>query len=137
MTPRNPWRRTRRSELATLAWMTLGIIITFTLLCAGIACAMPETPQQDGKFLYTLGEVGIGYGDASMVIVAGHEVCNLLDAGGPIELIIDVLDRTTQLGKRGALTFVRVSIAAYCGRHGDAMRPHRGGDATKVLGVIA
>ena len=135
MTPRNPWRKSRRSELVTLAWLTVSII-TFVLLCAGIACAMPETPQQDGKFLYTLGEVGIGYGDASMVIVAGHEVCNLLDAGGSLELVIDTLDRTTQLGKRGALTFVRVSIAAYCGRHGDAMRPHRGGDATKVLGVV-
>ena len=137
MTPRNPWRKSRRSELATLAWLTVSIIITFVILCAGIACAMPETPQQDGKFLYTLGEVGIGYGDASQVIVAGHEVCNLLDAGGTIELVVDVLDRTTQLGKRGALTFARVSVAAYCGRHGDAIRPHRDGSATRVLGVIA
>lgn len=138
MTPRNPWRRSIRRELATIAVLTVTIIATFTVLCIGIACATPpQTPQQDGKFLFTLGESGIGYGDATQVIIAGHEVCNLLDAGGTIELVIDILDRTTQLGKRGALVFARISVAAYCGRHGDALRPHRGGDGSRNVGVIA
>lgn len=135
MTPRNPWRRSVCRD-AALAVLVATILATFALLCVGIAYAAPETPQQDGKFLFTLGESGIGYGDATQVIVAGHEVCNLLDAGGSIGLVIDTLDRTTQLGKRGALTFARISVAVYYGRHGDALRPHRGGDATRTVGVI-
>lgn len=135
MTPRKPWRRSR--DLATVFWLTISIIITFAILCAGLAYSMPETPQQDGRFLFTLGEVGIGYGDATQVIIAGHEVCNLLDAGGTVDMAVDVLERNTSLNRSWSMLFAQISIAAYCGRHGDAMRPHRGGDATKVLGVIA
>ena len=135
MTPRKPWRRSR--DLATVFWLTISIIITFTLLCAGLAYSMPETPQQDGRFLFTLGEVGIGYGDATQVIIAGHEVCNLLDAGGTVDMAVDVLERNTSLNRSWSMLFAQISIRSYCGRHGDAMRPRRGGDATKVLGVIA
>lgn len=136
MTPRNPWRRTRRRELTTIAALTVSIIVTFALLCAGLAYSMPETPQQDGHFLITLGEHGIGYGDASQVLTAGHSVCDLLDAGGSIELVIDTLTRTTQLGRQGSMVFAAISIAAFCGWHGDAARPNPGG-GTRVLGVIA
>ena len=136
MTPRNPWRRTRRRELTTIAALSVSIIVTFALLCAGLAYSMPETPQQDGRFLISLGEAGIGYGDANTVIIAGHEVCNLLDAGGGIELVIETLDRTTQLGRKGALVFATISIANFCGRHGDVLRPHRGGPGQRNVGVI-
>lgn len=138
MTPRNPWRRSRRRELTTIAALTVSIIVTFALLCAGLVhAAPPETPQQDGKFLFALGQAGFGYESATPVIVAGHTVCELLDAGGTVSQAAESIMGTTNLNRSWSLLFVHISIAAYCGRHGDALRPHKGGDATRVLGVIA
>lgn len=137
MTPRNPWRRSLRRELTTIAALTIGIIVTFTLLCAGIACSAPETPQQDGKFLFSLGEAGFGYDSATQVIIAGHLVCDLLDHGGTVDDVVTGLIRSTPLDRSYALKFTAISIANFCGRHGDALRPHRGGSEVQRLGVIA
>lgn len=134
MTPRNPWNRRRRP--GTVFWLTISILVTSSLLCTWIAHAAPETPQQDGRFLFSLGEHGISYGDATQVIVAGHEVCNLLDAGAGIELVVSTLDRTTQLGRRGAMVFAAISIANFCGWQGDALRPHKGGPGQRNVGAI-
>lgn len=137
MTPRNPWRRTRSRHLTTIAALTVSIIVTLTLLCAGIVYAAPETPQQDGKFLFSLGEAGFGYESATDVIIAGHLVCDLLDHGGTVNDVVVELLRNTPLDRAYALKFAAISIANYCGRHGDALRPHRGGSGTQRLGVIA
>lgn len=137
MTPRNPWRRNPRRELTTIAALTISIIITFAILCAGLTHAAPETPQQDGKFLFALGQAGFGYGNASQVIIAGHLVCNLLDAGGTVDQAVDTLVDTTNLDRSWSYLFATISIHSYCGKHGDAVRPHKGGDATRALGVIA
>lgn len=137
MTPRNPWRRTRRSNLATIAALTVSIIVTLTLLCAGIVYAAPETPQQDGRFLFSLGEAGFGYDSATQVIIAGHLVCDLMDHGGTVDDVVGILIRSTPLDRSFALKFTAISIANFCGRHGDALRPHRGGSGQRNVGVIA
>lgn len=119
-------------------WLLASMVLLGAVIGTCIShAAPPETPQQDGRFLFTLGEVGIGYGNASQAIVAGHEVCNLLDAGGSVDMVVDVLERTTSLDRSWSMLFARISIQAYCGRHGDALRPHKGGSGTRVLGVIA
>lgn len=104
-----------------------------------LAAAPPAaaTPQQDGQFLYALGEVGIGYGSASAVIVAGHSVCDALDTGLPVADVVTIVDDSTGLERRGAYRFVAISIGTYCGHHGDAIRPHDQGDGTRKTGVIA
>ena len=136
MTPRNPWRRSRRRELTTLAWLTVSITISFALLCIGIAHSAPQTPQQDGKFLFALGEAGFGYESATPVIVAGHTVCELLDAGESVDQAVQTLMGNTNLTRPWALKFIAISVANFCGRHGDALRPHKGGDAVQRLGVV-
>lgn len=137
MTPRNPWRRTRRRELTTIAALSVSILVTFSILCAWIAHAAPETPQQDGKFLFSLGEAGFGYESATQVIIAGHLVCDLMDHGGTVNDVVGELLRNTPLDRAYALKFTAISIANYCGRHGDALRPHKGGSGAQRLGVIA
>lgn len=134
MTPRNPWNRRRPT---TVFWLTISILATFSILCLGIAHAAPETPQQDGRFLFSLGEAGFGYDSATPVIVAGHTVCELLDAGESVDQAVQTLMGSTSLTRPWALKFIAISVANFCGRHGDALRPHKGGDAVQRLGVIA
>lgn len=81
------------------------------------------TPQQDGQFLYGLGEAGLAYESATTVIVLAKEVCAALLAGAAPEQIVSQLDRGTALDRRGAVMFVALSVAAYCGhRPGDGPR---------------
>lgn len=134
MTPRRPWRR--RNEFTTLLMLIGSIIVTFAVLCTAIAHAAPETPQQDGKFLFALGQAGFGYESATPVIVAGHTVCELLDAGGTVNQAAESIMGATGLNRPWSLLFVRISIQAFCGRHGDALRPHQGGSGQRNVGVI-
>ena len=133
MTPRNPWNRRRPG---TLFWLTISILVTASILCIGIAHAAPETPQQDGKFLFALGEAGFGYDSATPVIIAGHTVCELLDAGESVDQAVQTLMGNTNLTRPWALKFIAISVANFCGRHGDALRPHRGGSGQRNVGVI-
>lgn len=133
MTPRNPWRRTWRDTISPILW----VLAAAAIIGAAFGAKAHATPQQDGRFLYALGEVGIGYDSATTAIIAGHEVCELLDAGGSMQLVIDTLDHNTQLGPKGSLAFTRISVAVFCGRYGDALRPHLGGNGTRNVGVIA
>lgn len=132
MTPRSPWRR--RRDYTTLVALTITTLTTLTILAAAIANA---TPQQDGRFLYQLGEVGITYGgDANTAIEAAHEVCQLLD-NNHLDVVIGVLEEHTQLGPLGSRVFAAISIQTYCATtHGDLIRLPAGGNNRNV-GVIA
>lgn len=140
MTPRYRWRRRRVIFIVQVISLAIQVIlialmaVTLLIIASSRANA---TPQQDGRFLYQLGEVGITYGgDANTAIEAGHEVCQLLD-NNHLDVVIGVLEEHTQLGPLGSRVFAAISIQTYCATtHGDLIRLPAGGNNRNV-GVIA
>lgn len=133
MTPRYRWRRTWREKVQPV----LLLVVASTIVGGAIGAKAHATPQQDGRFLYALGQAGFAYESATPVIVTGHTVCDLLDAGGTIDQAAESIMGATDLTKPWSLKFVQISIQVFCGRHGDALRPHLGGNGTRKVGVIA
>lgn len=106
------------------------VLLTSGLLWASESSA---TPQQDGAFLYALGEAGIGYEDSSVAIKAGKAVCRALDAGASPQDIVRSIDQSTQLNERGASLFVAISVAAFCQQsHGDILLKRPAGTPVRL-----
>ena len=79
------------------------------------AAPAAATPQQDGLFLYNLGEAGLRYESATAVIIEGKRVCSELMAGiKPSDIAARVM-RDNRVDKLSAARFVIIAVAIYCG----------------------
>ncbi|AER47617.1 hypothetical protein DS6A_63 [Mycobacterium phage DS6A] len=116
--------------------------IAIGLAAVAIAAAGPAgaTPQQDGTFLYLLGEAGFGYEQAGPVIVAGHTVCQARDAGMTPYQVAHVIASNTGLTVSEGWRFAAIAAGVYCGDKGWENNPHRpptGDGPAKRVGVLA
>lgn len=111
----------------------IAVFAVFIFAAVVWAERVDATPQQDGLFLFTLGQHGLVYENASAVIALGKEVCTELQAGTSVENLTELIDAGTGLDRQGAAVFISASVSVYCQQRGDVTLPRRGGEAKERL----
>ena len=105
MCPRGPVR----SLLGALALLSLVAV-----------APVAQADGVDSQFLNTLKSKDINFSSPQAAILAGHQVCNELDAGLQKGDVANNVSRTSNLDGYHAGFFVGLSIAAFCPRHHSA-----------------
>ena len=94
----------------------LGALALLSLAAAPVA----QADGVDSQFLNTLKAKDINFSSPQAAILAGHQVCNELDAGLQKGDVANNVSSTSNLDGYHAGFFVGLSIAAFCPRHHSA-----------------
>ena len=95
-----------------------GLVLVFAPF-SGMAIAAPSSYADvvDSNFLNALKAKGITFASAQAAVIAGHQVCDGLDAGQASSDVANTVMQQSGLDGYHAGFFVGVSIAAFCPRH--------------------
>ena len=96
------------------------VLLVALLGLLGIAAPRAHADAVDNNFLNALASRGITFASGQSAIIAGHEVCDELDAGRASSDVANDVMQQSNLDGYHAGFFVGVSIAAFCPRHSGA-----------------
>ncbi|MGV0626754.1 DUF732 domain-containing protein [Mycolicibacter minnesotensis] len=94
----------------------------YPIVVAGALLGLVEIPVAradpiDTTFLGALNSKGIDFLSGQDAVIAGHEVCDELDAGRAKSDVVSEVMQSSRLDGYHAGFFVGVSISAFCPRH--------------------
>lgn len=107
----------RRRGWALVPIATTALLSITVLLLDQIKMPVVHADAVDSTFLSALNDKGIQFASAQSAVLAGHEVCNVLDGGRPKGDVVSEVMQSTQLDGYHAGFFVGLSVSAFCPRH--------------------
>ncbi|HEX7322988.1 MAG TPA: DUF732 domain-containing protein [Mycobacterium sp.] len=120
--PKHRIRRTlgsgRRVRRCLMKCMLAALGVPALVVAAGSAQGGPDdgsAQASDQSFLAALNQAGIAYADAGEAVTAGHDMCNLVNAGeSGSELVATLLEHNSNFTEEHARRFMAIALQTYC-----------------------